>query len=107
MSSSDSLAQARAPAGATAADEAAAITASYTRGHCTTYYVDCAKLPSSGTTSRSAAPCSPAANRADLRGARTGSILSLGDFAVLPHSEYAGRRGKTLNKPLFLHQLKS
>ncbi|AYU80330.1 hypothetical protein LDHU3_28.2300:CDS1 [Leishmania donovani] len=107
MSSSDSLAQARAPAGATAADEAAAITASYARGHFTTYYVDCAKLPSGGTASMSAAPGSPAANRADLRGAQTGSILTLGDFSVLPHPGYAGRRGKTLNKPLFLHQLKS
>lgn len=107
MPFSDSLAQARAPAGATAADEAAAITAGYARGHFTTYYVDCAKLPSSGTANMRAAPGSPAADRADMRGAQAGFILTLGDFSVLPHPEYAGRRGKTLNKPLFLHQLKS
>ncbi|KAG5474741.1 hypothetical protein LSCM4_03917 [Leishmania orientalis] len=106
MLSSHSLAQARAPADVMAGEEAAAIAAGYARGRFTTYYVDCAKLPSSGSTTTSAAPSSTAFSSTVLRGVQTGSIPTLGDFSMLPHPEYANRRGKTLNKPLYIHHLK-
>ncbi|KAG5474408.1 hypothetical protein LSCM1_03190 [Leishmania martiniquensis] len=106
MLSSDVLARARAPADTMAAEEAAAIAASYARGHSTTYYVDCTRLPSSGSTTMGAALGNTALSTADDREAPTASLLTLGDFSMLPHPEYVGRRGKTFNKPLYLHHLK-
>ncbi|KAK7194784.1 hypothetical protein NESM_000398700 [Novymonas esmeraldas] len=85
---------------ATAAEEAAAIAASYARGHRTTYYVECDRLPSATTRLRSAtaqdthAGASPAV-----------PLFTLGDFSILPHPSYAGRSGKGLDKPLYLHHL--
>ncbi|KAG5498328.1 hypothetical protein JIQ42_03134 [Leishmania sp. Namibia] len=107
MLSSHSLAQAPAPADVMAGGEAAAIAAGYARGRFTTYYVDCTKLPSSGSATSSAASSSTAFSSTGLRGAQTGSLMTLGDFSMLPHPEYANRRGKALNKPLYLHHLKS
>ncbi|CAJ1028827.1 hypothetical protein NXY56_004425 [Leishmania guyanensis] len=107
MSSSDGVLQARASADAMAFDEAAAITAGYARGNFTIYYVDCTKLPNSGTAATSAAPGSVASSSAGQCGVQAASLLTLGDFSMLPHPEYTAHRGKVVNKPLYLHHLKS
>lgn len=83
---------------ATAADEAAAISAGYVKGRTTVYYTDCKRLPT--MQSRPA----HAGSRSAPQGS-TPASMQLGDFSFLPHPGYAGRSGKTVSQPLYLHHL--
>ncbi|KAG5500493.1 hypothetical protein JKF63_03587 [Porcisia hertigi] len=108
MSSRDNLAHSPTQADALPTDEAAAIAASYERGRFTTYYVDCARLPCGELTAMRAPPNSATSMGRDLHNsAAAASLLTLGDFSMLPYPEYANRRGKILNRPLYHHHLKS
>lgn len=88
---------------ASVADETAAITAGYAQGRTTVYYTDCKSLPSvhsspaaTGAVDRASSPLQEGCSQ---------QLTQLGSFSFLPHPEYAGRSGKTVNKPLFLHHL--
>lgn len=86
-----------------ALEEAAAIAAGYGKGRYTAYYVHSTQLPTVNTSSGS----SGGHTSTEGAGGAAAALFTAGDFSVLPHPEYAGRSGKTLNKPLYLHHLKS
>ncbi|KPI89451.1 hypothetical protein ABL78_1415 [Leptomonas seymouri] len=94
---------------ASPSDEAEAISAGYARGHTTVHYTDCKRLPSMhfDSAGRHASTGISTSEPVSKQQGVLQPTMQLGDFSFLPHPEYAGRSGKTVNKPLYLHRLMS